>query len=371
MNGYKKFLSGAALAGTISALETMTHNAPVTRAMFVDEIDISVQAGDGGNGCMSFRRERFVAKGGPDGGDGGRGGSIYMLADESLNTLHHLAGKHHWKAKRGGGGRGKKCHGRGGEDIVIPVPPGTLIRDAEHNLLLKDLAEPGQRVCVAKGGRGGKGNTRFKTATNQAPREFEEGLPGQHRQLHLELKLIADVGLAGLPNAGKSTLVSRLSAARPKIAAYPFTTLTPTLGIVEMTGYRRFVIADIPGLIEGAHEGHGLGDEFLRHIERTKILIHLVDICQTDGTCPAENYEKIHYELEAYSPKLARKPAIIVANKMDLSDSQEHFEQFSQKIRQANPDLAGHKILAISAATGQGLDALQEEVWRMLHPPAE
>lgn len=342
----------------------MSNDAPVSRAIFVDEIDISVQAGDGGDGCMSFRRERFIPRGGPNGGDGGNGGNIYIQADDSLNTLHHLAGKHHWKAPKGGRGMGSNCHGKNGDDLIIPVPPGTLIYDAEHDIMLKDLAEPGQRVCIAEGGKGGKGNTAFKSPTNQTPREFEEGLPGKHRQLHLELKLIADVGLAGLPNAGKSTLVSRLSAARPKIAAYPFTTLTPTLGIVELSGYRRFVIADIPGLIEGAHEGHGLGDDFLRHIERTKILIHLVDICPLEGTGePIEDFRKIRHELEAYSSKLAEKPTLIVANKMDLSDSDEHLKEFSEAMDQ--------EVFAISGVTGQGLEALTEKIWQILHPPIE
>ncbi|MBN1554218.1 MAG: GTPase ObgE [Phycisphaerae bacterium] len=326
--------------------------------MFVDEMTITAKAGDGGNGCMSFRREKFIPKGGPDGGDGGNGGSVFLQADESLNTLHHLAGRHHYKAKRGGHGRGKQCHGKNGEDCIVPVPPGTLIYDAEHNLLLRDLTEPGQSVCVAEGGKGGKGNTRFKSATNQAPREWEPGEPGQSRMLRLELKLMADVGLVGKPNAGKSTLLSRLSAARPKIAAYPFTTLTPSLGIVELSGFRRFVMADIPGLIEGAHEGAGLGDEFLRHIERTSILVHMLDICPIDGHDPAEDYRAIRAELEQYSPALAEKREIIVANKMDLSESRLHLETLREAL--------GKDVSAISAATGDGMNSLTETIWQVL-----
>ncbi len=243
--------------------------------MFVDEADIMVKGGDGGNGSASFRREKFVPLGGPDGGDGGDGGSVYCQADTSENTLYHLTGKHHWKADSGGKGMGQKCHGKNGKDIIIRVPVGTIIRDAERETLLKDLTAAGDKVCVAKGGKGGRGNVHFATSTHQAPREFEPGEPGQERHLHLELKLMADVGLVGLPNAGKSTLIRRLSAARPKVAAYPFTTLDPVLGIVELVGERRFVMADIPGLIAGAHEGKGLGDEFLRHIERTGLLLHM------------------------------------------------------------------------------------------------
>jgi GTP-binding protein len=327
--------------------------------MFVDEVNITVTAGNGGHGCMSFRREKHVPKGGPDGGDGGNGGNVVMQADESLNTLHHLAGKHHWKAKGGVPGMGKKRHGRNADDVIIPVPPGTLIFDADHEILLKDLVEPGQTACVATGGHGGKGNARFKSATNQAPREFEEGTPGQVRNLHLELKLIADVALVGKPNAGKSTLLSRLSAARPKIAAYPFTTLTPYLGIVEVGGDRRFVMADIPGLIEGAHDGHGLGHEFLRHIERTRILVHMVDVCPLTGK-PAEDYLAIRDELRQYSEALADKPEILVANKMDLTESEEHLTELHRAL--------DAEVLPISAVTGRGLAELTEKIWRKLNP---
>ncbi|MCK5113379.1 MAG: GTPase ObgE [Phycisphaerae bacterium] len=325
--------------------------------MFVDEVKITVIAGGGGHGCMSFRREKFIPHGGPDGGDGGNGGNIILVADDSLNTLHHLAGKHHWRAERGIHGMGKKRHGRCGEDVVIPVPPGTIIFDNDHGILLRDLTDPNQRVVVAKGGTGGKGNTRFRTATNQAPRDFEKGTPGQERNLRLELKLIADVGLVGKPNAGKSTLLSRLSAARPKIADYPFTTLTPFLGIVELSGYRRYVMADLPGLIEGAHTGAGLGDEFLRHVERTRLLVHMVDISPVTGSA-LEDYETISNELEQYSSQLGDKPKLIVANKMDLTESEEHLAEFGKEF--------GAEIIPISAVTGKGLDTLQEKIWAKL-----
>ncbi|HDZ22750.1 hypothetical protein LCGC14_0451510 [marine sediment metagenome] len=329
------------------------------RSGFVDEIAIAVIAGDGGDGCSAFRREKYVPHGGPAGGDGGRGGNVFMLADDSLNTLQHLAGHHHWRAEHGENGMGKNCHGRSGKDIVVRVPVGTIIRDADLGLVLKDLAEPGQKVRVATGGRGGRGNSRFATPTHQAPREFETGDPGQQRELLLELKLIADAGLVGKPNAGKSTLLSRLSAARPKIAAYPFTTRTPYLGITELANHRRFVIADIPGLIEGAHTGAGLGDEFLRHIERTRLLVHMVDICPPTGTA-ADDYHAIRRELEQYSPALAAKDEIVVANKMDLTDSDAHLAELRSAV--------DCDVIAISAVTGRGLEALTEAIWRRLHP---
>jgi len=326
--------------------------------MFVDEADIFVISGGGGNGCMAFRREKFIPSGGPSGGDGGHGGSVHMIADASYNTLQHLAGRHHWRAERGQHGMGKKCHGRSGKDLYIKVPPGTIIYDADHGMVLRDLAVEGETVCVASGGRGGRGNVHFKTPTHQAPREWEPGEEGQQRRLHLELKLIADVGLAGLPNAGKSTLVSRLSAARPKIASYPFTTLTPCLGIVEMSGYRRFVIADIPGLIEGAHEGAGLGDTFLRHIERTRILVHMIDICPLAGD-PCKGFRTIQAELKQYSPMLADKPMIVAANKMDLTGSTEALKRLKDEL--------GVEVIPISAVTGRGLEQLTERIWALLN----
>ena len=329
----------------------------VTRAMFVDEVDIFVAGGGGGDGCVSFRREKFVPHGGPDGGDGGDGGSVDMQADESLNTLQHLAGKHHWQAQRGGHGLGKNCHGKRGADTVILVPPGTIIRDADHGVTLKDLSVPGQSIVVAKAGRGGFGNTHFKSSINQAPRQAEPGGRGQQRRLHLELKLIADAGLIGKPNAGKSTLISHLSAARPKIAAYPFTTLHPCLGIVETPEHRRFVLADIPGLIEGAHAGAGLGQAFLRHVERTRLLVHVVDICPLEGD-PVEDYRAIREELSLYSASLADKPQLVVANKMDLTDGDANLRRFRRAI--------GVDVVPISAVTGAGLPALVRKIWGLL-----
>ena len=337
----------------------MSPDHTISKAAFVDEVDIVVTAGDGGNGCMSFRRERYIPRGGPNGGDGGNGGSVHLVTDDSFNTLQHLAGHHHWRAQRGIHGKGKDCHGKKGEDVFVRVPPGTIVYDADHNLRIKDLAEIGQSVCVAIGGKGGRGNARFKTATHQAPREFEYGEPGEQKTLHLELKLIADAGLVGLPNAGKSTLLSRLSAARPKIADYPFTTLTPFLGIVEASGYRRFVLADIPGLIEGAHAGAGLGDEFLRHVERTRVLVHVVDVCPTDRDC-VEDYRTIRRELEQYSELLAQKDELVVANKMDLTGSEEGIARLREEL--------GIDVVAISGVTGRGLDVLTERIWQELHP---
>jgi GTP-binding protein len=329
----------------------------ISRKFFVDEVDIIVKAGDGGNGCVSFRREKYVPRGGPDGGDGGDGGSVLLRAQESLNSLHHLSGKHHHRARRGGHGMGSEKHGKNGEDAVINVPPGTLVFDSDHDILLQDLCESGQAVCVAQGGRGGKGNTRFKSATNQAPREFENGAPGQERRIHLELKLIADVAIVGLPNAGKSTLLSRVSGARPKIASYPFTTLTPSLGVVELSGYRRYTMGDIPGLIEGAHEGSGLGTDFLRHIERARIILHLVDILPQTGK-PSENHTIVRNELEKYSPTLAERTEVVAANKMDLTGSRESLEVFREE--------TGMEIAAISAVTGEGLEELNERIWKTL-----
>ncbi len=325
--------------------------------MFIDEAEIVVQGGDGGDGCSSFRREKGVPRGGPDGGNGGDGGSVYIVAEEGLDTLLDFKGRHHWQAQRGRHGMGKGMHGRRGKNLFIRVPPGTLIYDRDTGVLLKDLVEPGVPVCAALGGKGGSGNKAFATSTNQAPREREMGHPGQVRQLRLELKLIADVGLVGLPNAGKSTLLSRLSRARPKIADYPFTTLEPQLGIVEMVGYRRFVVADLPGLIEGAHEGRGLGDTFLRHIERTRTLVHLVDICPGNGD-PIQNYQIVRGELMKYSPVLAEKPELIVANKMDMTGSSEALAAFRKGIQ-------GH-VLPLSAATGLGLQDVLEHIWELV-----
>jgi GTP-binding protein len=326
--------------------------------MFVDEAQIHVKAGDGGNGCVSFRREKFVPKGGPDGGDAGRGGHVYFEAVADKDTLLDFAGKHHWRAESGKHGQGKNMYGADGKDLVIPVPAGTLIYDTDLGLLIKDLNEPGLKVLVCRGGKGGKGNRAFATPTNQAPREFEPGQPGQERNLRLELKLIADVGLVGLPNAGKSTLLARCSSARPKIASYPFTTLEPVLGIVELSDFRRFVMADIPGLIEGASRGAGLGHDFLRHIERTKIIVHLLDIMPTDGSDPVANHHAIRNELAEYSRTLAEKDEVLVANKMDLDPDGARLADLRERLSQ--------DIVPISAATGQGIKALVELLWQKI-----
>jgi GTP-binding protein len=335
--------------------------------MFVDEAEIHVRAGRGGDGCVSFRREKFVPKGGPDGGDGGDGGGVYAEALHDADTLMDFVGHHHWIAGNGLPGMGKDRSGRKGEDIVLQVPVGTLIFDRETGVLLKDLTEPGMRVCLALPGKGGRGNARFARPDHQTPRESEPGTPGEERALRLELKLIADVGIVGMPNAGKSTLLSRVSRAHPKIADYPFTTLKPQLGIVELSGGRRFVVADIPGLIEGAHEGTGLGDEFLRHIERTRTILHLIDVgSDHTGTTPAEAYRIIRGELAKYSAALAAKPEVVVANKLDLTGGSEARRRLEDEINQAS--------CAISAATGEGLEHLLERLWLMVrqepaHPP--
>jgi GTPase len=327
--------------------------------MFVDEAVIHVKAGDGGNGCVSFRREKFIPKGGPDGGDGGNGGSVVFVADTGKSTLLDFSGRHHWKAERGEAGMGKKMYGKGGQDLVIPVPVGTMVFDQEAGTLLADLAEPGRQVVIARGGKGGRGNWHFKGPTNQTPRYAEPGTEGQERNLRLELKLIADVGLVGKPNAGKSTLLRAVSAARPKVADYPFTTLDPQLGIVELSGYRRIVVADIPGLIEGAQHGAGLGHNFLRHIERTKVIVHLLDLFPNDGSDPAENYRVIRRELEAFSPKLAQKREVIAANKLDLAVDDDALE----KLRR---ELPGKEIFPISGVSRQGLEPLLDKLWRIL-----
>ncbi len=327
--------------------------------MFVDSAEIYVRAGRGGHGCMSFRREKYVPRGGPDGGDGGNGGNVYLLASEGVETLLDFSGKHHWIADNGAPGAGKNCTGRSGEDLIIRLPPGTLVYDRDTGVQLIDLKEVGQQVCIAVAGRGGKGNRKFATPTHRAPREAEEGQPGQERWLRLELKLIADVGLVGLPNAGKSTLLSTMSRATPKIADYPFTTLSPQLGIVELPDHRRFVMADIPGLIEGAHEGAGLGDAFLRHIERTRVIVHLIDVgTDIGGPSAVEAYHLIRHELEAYSAVLARKRELIVANKIDLTGGADAARALSEAL--------GCEVVAISAATGRQAPALKERIWRML-----
>lgn len=332
--------------------------------MFVDEAQIHVKAGDGGNGCVSFRREKYIPKGGPDGGDGGDGGSIVFVADVNKNTLLDFAGQHHWKAVRGENGMGKKMYGKGGADLVVRVPVGTIVHDADNDRVIADLSQDGQRAVICKGGHGGRGNFHFRSSTNQTPRFAEPGTLGEERNLKLELKLIADVGIAGKPNAGKSTLLSVISSARPKVADYPFTTLVPQLGIAELDGERRIVFADVPGLIEHASEGAGLGHAFLRHIERCRLIVHLVDLHPTDDGEPLANYRIIRNELEQFGETLANKPELIVANKIDLSDNDDALNA----LREA---LAPREVIAISGATRQGVPQLMEKVWQKLHPREE
>jgi len=327
-------------------------------AMFIDRAEIVVKAGDGGDGCTAFRREKYVPFGGPAGGDGGRGGHVYMEAALGMNSLIHFKYNPEYRAGRGGHGEGNNRHGRDGEDIVIRVPVGTLVYDQETGELIHDFSTPGERVLIARGGRGGRGNARFATPTRRAPRFHERGQPGQVRRLRLELKLLADVGLVGFPNAGKSTLLARISAARPKIAEYPFTTLEPVLGVVQLDEERSFVVADIPGLIEGAHRGAGLGHEFLRHIERTRVLLHLVDVSPLAERGPVERYMIINRELEAYNPRLLEKPQIVVATKMDIA-SDERVRELEAFCRARDLEFVG-----ISAVTGRGVAELLERVAR-------
>jgi len=318
---------------------------------FSDETFITVQSGNGGRGCVSFRREKFIPRGGPDGGDGGKGGDVILKSTSQRGTLYPFRFKHEFKAKNGGHGQGRQKTGKNGEDLIIEIPPGTLIKDAETDDLLKDFTKPGESFIVAKGGRGGQGNYRFKTSTHRTPRFAQPGEPGQFLKLRLELKLIADVGLVGLPNAGKSTLISAITSATPKIADYPFTTLTPNLGVVQTGWGKPFVVADIPGLIEGAHKGAGLGIRFLRHIERTHILVHLIDTSTIDPQDPLAGYETINGELAGYSPQLAKKPQILVLNKMDLPGTAR-----TAKILQTM--LKEREVLLISAVTREGVDQL-------------
>ncbi len=290
---------------------------------FVDEAFVRVQAGDGGNGCVSFRREKYIPFGGPDGGDGGDGGSVYFVADENLNTLVDFRYERDFRAQRGENGRGGNCTGKSGEDLIVRVPVGTTVIDQDTEEVIGDLVEPGQKLLVAKGGWHGLGNTRFKSSTNRAPRKATPGTPGEVRRLHLQLKVLADVGLLGLPNAGKSTFIRAVSAARPKVADYPFTTLYPNLGVVKVDYERSFVVADIPGLIEGASEGAGLGIQFLKHLSRTRLLLHLVDVAPFDGSDPVESVRAIAAELERFSPELAERERWLVLNKIDLLPPEE------------------------------------------------
>jgi len=322
--------------------------------LFVDQVKVTLIAGKGGDGCVSFRREYRVPKGGPDGGRGGDGGNIYLISDPNLNTLAYFRFHPINKAKKGANGQGSNKQGKRGKDLYLKVPVGTVVKDAISGVLLYDFLKPGDVFLAARGGRGGRGNASFATSTHQTPREFEKGKPGEEKELILELKLIADVGLVGFPNVGKSTLISRISAAKPLIADYPFTTLVPNLGVVDVDEERSFVVADIPGLIEGAHQGHGLGIQFLRHIERTKILVHLIDVSPYSGRDPVDDYRVIQNELKAFKPELLERPQLIVANKIDLVGENSHnLDALSKLARKERKP-----FLAISALTGKGLKEL-------------
>ena len=322
--------------------------------MFIDEVRIYVKAGDGGNGCLAFRREKYVPRGGPSGGDGGRGGDVVLVSNPHQNTLLHLRYNPEHKGERGRHGEGSNRTGHDGQQAVVEVPVGTIVYDEVTGELLHDFTQPGERFTVAAGGRGGRGNARFATSTHQAPTEHEPGKPGEERRLRLELKLLADVGLVGFPNAGKSTLISRISAARPKIADYPFTTLEPHLGVVRLDDFRSYVVADIPGLIEGAHLGHGLGTQFLRHIERTRLLAHLVDVSEASGREPVSDFETVMEELASFNPALAAKPMIVVATKMDAAQDTARVESLERLAEQR-----GLPLFRISSVTGEGVDGLR------------
>ncbi len=325
--------------------------------MFIDQVTISVKAGDGGDGCCSFRREKHIPLGGPDGGDGGRGGDVILQVDPNLSTLIDLRYKKLYQAENGKPGKGNQMTGRSGKDLMVCLPPGTLVKNKETDELWVDLKESGQQFVVAKGGNYGQGNIRFKSATNRAPKKFGTGKPGESCQLFLELKLLADVGIIGFPNAGKSTLISRISNARPKVAGYPFTTLVPNLGIVRLDEGESFVAADIPGLIEGAHKGKGLGHQFLRHIERTRLLLHLIDFSDIDSDNILDRYHKLQNELKAFSENLFDKPQILVAAKMDDPQSAINLEKVKLAMKEMNPSL-----FTISSVTGEGIEKL---LWKI------
>jgi GTP-binding protein len=349
------------------AVACITTMQAAPHVMFIDQAKITVCAGNGGNGCLAFRREKFVPRGGPSGGDGGRGGDVYLECSERVNTLLHLRYRRIFKAARGRHGEGSCRHGRDGEDVTILVPPGTQVFQEPEKLQLKDFAVPGERLRVAVGGQGGRGNAHFATATNQAPRRAELGRPGEVLEITLSLKLIADVGLIGFPNVGKSTLISRISSAKPKIADYPFTTLVPHLGVVALDDYRTFVVADIPGLIEGAHEGHGLGDRFLKHVERTKVLVHLLDVSQPDRD-PIADYKTILRELSLFNEVLTTRTQVVVASKVDaLADPRKITRLRSMCSRRKIP------FVSISSVTGQGIPDLIRLLGQLLSasPPPE
>ncbi|MGA2608742.1 MAG: GTPase ObgE [Terriglobia bacterium] len=329
--------------------------------MFIDEAKVHVAGGQGGNGCVAFRREKFVPRGGPSGGDGGRGGDVTFECSENVNTLLKFRYNRLFHAGRGGHGEGSNRHGQDGEDLSVVVPVGTVVYDAGTEEKLWDFDTPGQRFLVAKGGRGGRGNAQFATSTHQAPRRADPGEPGEERDLKLELKLLADVGLVGFPNVGKSTLISRLSAARPRIADYPFTTLEPCLGVVAIDEERSFVMADIPGLIAGAHLGRGLGTRFLRHVERTRLLLHLIDTAEQSGRAPVEDYQVIMEELKSFSPVVAGKPMLLVASRIDAAGSGERLTALREFCRTRSMVL-----IEISSVTGEGLERLKRQTWAML-----
>jgi GTPase len=333
--------------------------------LFIDEVKIRVKAGDGGNGCLAFRREKFVPRGGPSGGDGGHGGDVVMVASNHYNTLLHFRFNPEHTAQRGRHGEGSQRTGHDGKSIELPVPVGTVVYDSATGDLIHDFTTAGERFMVAKGGRGGKGNQHFATSTHQAPTEHEQGHPGEEKSLRLELKLLADVGLVGFPNAGKSTLISRISAARPKIADYPFTTLEPNLGVVSVDD-RTFVVADIPGLIEGAHEGHGLGIQFLRHVERTRLLVHLVDVSDVTGRDPLHDFQVVMQELASFDEKLAKKPMLVVASKIDVAQDLARVESVREMARDA-----GLPFYAISSVTGQGIEEIKYAMAQAVTQPPE
>jgi GTP-binding protein len=329
--------------------------------VFIDEAKIHIAGGQGGNGCVAFRREKFVPRGGPSGGDGGRGGDVTLESSEHANTLLKFRYNRLFRAGRGRHGEGSNRHGRDGENLTVVVPVGTVVYDADSGEKLWDFVASGQRFPAARGGRGGRGNARFATSTHQAPREAESGKPGEERDLRLELKLLADVGLVGFPNVGKSTLISRLSAARPRIADYPFTTLEPCLGVVPVDEERSFVMADIPGLIEGAHQGRGLGTRFLKHVERTRLLLHLIDTAEQSGRDPVEDYRVIMEELKSFSPVVASKPMLLVASRIDAAGSGERLAALRRFCRAHSMPL-----LEISNVTGEGLEELKRQTWARL-----
>jgi len=328
---------------------------------FIDEVKISAKAGHGGAGCVSFRREKFIPRGGPDGGDGGKGGDVIFEVSASLSTLLDLRHHPHQKAGRGGHGMGKDRHGANGKNLVIPVPPGTVIRDWDSGEPLADLTEPGERVTLLRGGRGGQGNARFATSTNKAPKFAQPGEPGEERDFRLELKLLADVGLFGFPSVGKSSFIARISAARPKVADYPFTTLTPNLGVVSYKDFRSFVVADIPGLIEGAHRGAGLGHRFLKHVERTRLLVHILEFSHMPERDPLREYHALNRELALFDQRLSEKPQVVVVNKIDLPQVREGLEELT-------PVFAGLgvRLFPVSAVTGEGIPELLDEIARGL-----